>query len=702
MIEYRVSDGVCILRLNFPPVNAIGLPLLEELCSSIRRANADGDARGIVIIGDDRHFSAGADVNIFGEITKAEDAVRISRVFQEAFAVVEDSRKPVAAAMAGKVMGCALELASACHYRACTADTTFCMPEVTLGINPGAGGTQRLPRLVGLEAALHILLTAETIDAVRSAELGLVDTVCGRGELLESACALIWSPGPPPRTSGRTDKVSDCAVNDAAIEHARKLLAKCRPEISAPRKIVEAATVGLTESFEAGLHAEQNAFAECMDTLATRNKIHVFFATRATSKIAGLETAPMAGIASAAVVGMGTMGAGIAQALLMAGFPVVVLDDNESALEKGRNRIGQSLGKRADRGKIAHESAVAALGLLSTTTDWRDVAKADLVIEAVFEDLAVKRSVLAKIEAVCRAEAIIASNTSTISLDRLAEGMAHPDRLVGMHFFNPAHHVPLVEVIRRDATPDCVIAVTLALAKAIGKTPVLVRNREGFLVNRLFIPYLKEAFYLLEDGATPEAIDSATVEFGFPMGPLALIDMAGLDILVFTDAVVRCAFPAHGPLSPIVSRLVDRGHRGQKTGSGVYKYEKGDYTPHRSEAAQSVIAEVRQELGRKSRAIGADEITERLVLRMIAEALHVSAEQIAQRESDIDAATVLGVGFPDFRGGVLKYARDLGLRAVVAQLNALTERFGERFRPPCAQFTTGPAPVESGGIMIDG
>jgi len=684
MIEYSVSDGICVLRLNFPPINAIGLPLLEELCSSTRRANADSDARGIIIIGDDSHFSAGADMNIFREITKAEDAVRVSRVFQEAFAAVEDSKKPVAAAMAGKVMGCALELASACHYRTCTKNTTFCMPEVEFGINPGAGGTQRLPRLVGLEAALRMLLTAEAINAARSAELGLVDIVCDRGELLESACALIQSPGPPPKTSVRTDKISDSTANDAAFEHAEKMLVKCRPEIRAPRKIVEAVKVGLAESFEAGLLEEQKAFAECMDTLATQNKIYVFFATRGTSKIAGLETAQIARIGSAAVVGMGTMGAGIAQALIMAGLPVVVLDDDKSVLEKGRNRIEESIARRVDRGNLAHEDAETQLALLSTTTDGENIANADLVIEAVFEDIVVKRSVLAKIEAVCRADTIIASNTSTISLDRLAEGMAHPNRLVGMHFFNPAHRMPLVEVIRRDATPDCVIATTLALAKAIRKTPILVRNREGFLVNRLFIPYLKEAFYLLEDGAAPMAIDSAMREFGFPMGPLALVDMAGLDILVSTDAMMRRAFPAHGLLSPIVSRLVDRGHRGQKTGSGVYRYEKGEYAPHPSEVAQSVIAEVRHDLGRKSRAIGKDEITERLVLRMIAEALHVSEEQIAQRESDIDAATVLGVGFPDFRGGVLKYARDLGLSTVAGQLMMLTDRFGERFRPPAS------------------
>jgi len=299
----------------------------------------------------------------------------------------------------------------------------------------------------------------------------------------------------------------------------------------------------------------------------------------------------------------------------------------------------------------------------------------------VFEDTAVKRAVIREIEAACGDDAIIASNTSTISLDVLAEGMRHPERLIGMHFFNPAHRMPLVEVVRRDATPEGVVAAALRFAKAIRKTPVLVRNREGFLVNRLFIPYLKEAFRLLEEGAAAPAIDRAMVEFGFPMGPLTLIDMAGLDVLVATDRVLSRAFPAHGPLSKIAERLVERGHLGQKRGSGVYQYEQGDRTPRPSDEAAQVIAGVQQAEGRAPRPVGKDEITRRLVLRMVNEAFYVMEEGIAQCESDLDVALVLGTGFPDFRGGVLKYARDLGLADVRADLDGLAAEHGARFSP---------------------
>lgn len=321
------------------------------------------------------------------------------------------------------------------------------------------------------------------------------------------------------------------------------------------------------------------------------------------------------------------------------------------------------------------------LGLLSTTADWRKIADAPLVIEAVFEDIPVKRAVIGEIEAACGDGAMIASNTSTISLDVLAEGMRHPERLIGMHFFNPAHRMPLVEIIRRDATLPSVVATALGFVKAIRKTPVLVRNREGFLVNRLFIPYLKEAFWLLEEGAEAPVIDSAMVEFGFPMGPLALIDMAGLDVLVLTDRVLSRAFPAHGPLSKVAVRLVERGHLGQKRGSGVYKYEKGDRTPRRSAEAAHVIAEVQQAEGRTPRPVGKGEITRRLVLRMVNEAFYVMEEGIAQRAADLDVAVVLGMGFPDFRGGVLTYARDLGLGNVLADLDKLAAECGARFAP---------------------
>ncbi len=681
MIEYSKADGICILRLDDPPLNAIGYELLEELVAAVDLANADDDVSGIIVAGTDDHFSAGADVNLFQGIASAEEAIEMSRIFQDALDAVEKSQKPSVAAVAGMVMGCALELAMACRFRVCGQETRFGNPEVTLGINPGAGGTQRLPRLVGAEAALGMLLTGKPIDAKSAVELGLVDAVCRSGELVETAREMLESGRTSVAASRRTDKVSDEAANDRAFEQSQKLVRKIRPEIIAPRKIVEAVRTGLDKSYRAGLKKEQQGFAECMDTLAARNKIYLFFAGRKTGKVPGLEQIAPAKIASAAVVGTGSMGTGIAQTLASAGLAVIVTDADEKAVEGAIRRIRKSLDRRVERGKISRGRADAMIQRISVAKSWHDMAAADIVIEAVFEDVAVKREVIERIGAVCRRDAIIASNTSTIDLDVLAENLPGPERLIGLHFFNPAHSMPLVEVIRRDDSDPGVVATAMKFAKHIRKTPILVNNRAGFVVNRLFIPYLKEAFMLLEDGAEPCAVDAAMVEFGFAMGPLTLIDMAGIDILAFTDKQMCKAFPAHVPLSQIATSLVEHGYLGQKTGCGVYRYEDGDYTPRASRATRDIIADVQKDVGKTARDVGADEITDRLILRMVGEAFWVLQEQIAQRRSDIDVAMVLGTGFPDFRGGVLKDAYDIGLEEIKSRLDSLAERFGERFRP---------------------
>ncbi|MCY3023651.1 MAG: 3-hydroxyacyl-CoA dehydrogenase NAD-binding domain-containing protein, partial [Planctomycetota bacterium] len=383
----------------------------------------------------------------------------------------------------------------------------------------------------------------------------------------------------------------------------------------------------------------------------------------------------------AAVVGMGTRGTGIAHALAAAGVPVVVRDEEEAALQKGMERIRSSLGKRVEQGQRSPQWLADVLERITPTTRWQEVANADVVIESVFENVSVKRAVIERLEAICAPDTIIATNTSTISLDELGVGMRHGERLIGLHFFNPAHHMPLVEIIRREDTAGSVIAAAMKFAKTIRKTPVLVRNREGFLVNRIFVPYLKEAFWLLEEGAEAAALDGAMVDFGFSMGPLALIDMAGLDILVFSDRVLSRAFPRHGALSQVAVRLVERGQLGQKTGAGVYKYERGEYAPRHSETTAGILADVRREQGLAPRKIEKDEIIERLALRMVSEAFYLLEEGIVQRPSDLDVATVLGIGFPDFRGGVLQYARDLGVGHVVSRLEKLAERSGERFLP---------------------
>ncbi len=680
MLEYEVSDGVCVLRVNAPPLSALTIQLLEMLRVAVRQANEDARVRGTVILGAADHFGIGADVHSFQLIASEEDAVLTSRVFQDALQEIEESAKPVVAAVAGSVVGLALEFAMACHYRVAAVGTRFSMPQVNLGINPGAGGTQRLPRLVGPAAALQMLLTAATVDAAKALELGLVDAVLSAEQMVEGSRQLLRSAA-LRKTRDRTDKLVDEAARSAVYENTEKAISHVRPEVVAPRKILECVRTGLEESFTAGLRREQTALAECLATPGARGRIHLFFATRQTSKLPELGDAAGATIDSVAVVGVGTMGAGIAQSLLTAGVRVTLLDQDEATAQKGLHFIRSAFQRRVADGKLSGERAERMTELLTATSRWQDAAESRLVIEAVFEDPAVKRTVLSRLEEVCPPQTILATNTSTISLDELAADLRHPDRLIGMHFFNPAQRMPLVEIIRRESTPCEALATAVKLCRAMHKTPVLVKSREGFLVNRVFLPYLQEALSLFEDGATAPEIDAAAVEFGFPMGPLALIDMVGVDILLHGQRVLHRAFRYHGPLSPIAVRLVQRGYLGQKTGRGVYRYEPGSHTPLSSDETAEVVAEVREETRRQPRDVGREEITERLVLRMVCEAYRVLEEGVARNASDVDVAMVLGTGFPDFRGGVVTYASDVGLDRVRRRLEQLAAQYGERFFP---------------------
>lgn len=681
MVTTETVDGVCVLSFNAPPLHTITLGLLSRLRQAILQTGQDTAIRAIIITGDDSQFSAGADIHLFQQISCNEDAVQLCQVFQTAFQEIEDCPKPVVAAMAGNVIGGALELALACHYRVASTQSRFTMPEIRLGILPGAGGTQRLPRLIGPVAALKMLLTAETLDAQRALDLGLVDEVCPGQELVRRACELaLASPGPRP-TSQQVAQIQDVADRQTAVDEAERIVATTRPEIIAPRKIVEAIQTGWNQSFDAGLQSEQHGFAECMQSLATRNKIDLFFATRETGKIPELANITPAPLRQSAVIGMGSMGTGIALALILSGVPAVVLDQSDDALAQGEDKIRDAVNKRVTQGRLSQQRAAQTLSLLSTTTHWDEIAQADLVIESVFEDAEIKRSVLRQLDETCLPGTILATNTSTIPLDELTTAMQHPERLIGMHFFNPAHRMPLLEIVRREVTPPEILATAVSWSKTLRKTPVLVASRVGFLVNRLFVPYIQEAFELFEEGADAMAIDRAAVEFGFPMGPLALMDMTGLDILTDSQRVLAAALPRHGKLSPIAAGLVQRGQLGQKTGAGIYRYEPGSHVPLNCETTAQLVADVQQQRGRTARVIEQGEIEERLVLRMVCEAFCVLEEGVARSQSDVNVATVLGMGFPDFRGGVLKHAHDLGIPRSRERLGELAERFGERFSP---------------------
>ncbi len=680
MLDVQYSGDLCVVRLDSPPMNTITLEMLDAIVSAVHSADTNPAVSGTMLTGGPRHFSAGADIHLFERLASSQDAVNLSRTFQDAFHWIEDSAKPVIAAMSGTVVGGALELAMACSARIAAKGTRFGLPEVKLGLIPGAGGTQRLPRLVGPRRALRMMLTGELIDAETARADGLVDAICPEEQMLEQCHELLVMLATSQRTCDRTDKYPESELA-AALAEAEKFAAAIRPEIAAPRKIIDAVRIGLQDSFPAGLRCEQQSFAECMQTRAARNKIHLFFATRNVAKLPELAKAAPIEVKRAAVVGMGTMGTGIAQALLAGGFQVKVLDEQSDAVARGVARIRSSLDRRVGDGKMASDQRDRLLENLVPVSQWEDLSGTDLVIESVFEDVSVKQGVLRRVEQCCGDATILATNTSTISLDLLAEPLRRGERLVGMHFFNPAQSMPLLEVIRRPDTPSEVLATAMHAGRAMRKTPVVVFNRAGFLVSRLFVPYVQEAFQLIEEGCSPRSIDKAALEFGFPMGPLVLIDMAGLDILVHTQRILQQAFPHHGDLSRIATRLVELGQRGQKTGGGVYRYDPAGRDALDSPLTADLIAEVRGSVSPAQASDDSGRIAERLVLRMVSEAYLTLEEGIARSADDVDVATVMGVGFPDFRGGVCRYARDLGLDCVRDRLEEFTQRLGPRYKP---------------------
>lgn len=681
MIDYSVGGGVAYIRLDNPPLNVLSYGLLDELTASIVRANDDTKIKGCILYGSESHFTAGADVSIFRNLVTEEEAIAVSKRFQDAFMKIEESVKPIVAAVAGSVMGGALECALSAHFRVCTTTTRFSLPEVNLGILPGAGGTQRLPRITGTAPALQMLLSGKPVSARQALEYGIVDSVCSSSELLDKAAEMIAAEKPIIRTSRRTDNIPDHEADTVAFSDAENVLRKTPPELIARRTIIDAVKTGIEESFEAGCRKERTGFAACMATNATRNKIDLFFATRATGRIAAYADCKAATISTAAVIGMGSMGSGIAQAFAAAGKKVIVLDTNRDNTEKGVSSIADSMARKINRGSLTREKADRLLGNLFIADDWSDLASADLVIEAVFEDVALKQSILKNIEDATPVQTVIASNTSTIDFDILAQPLTHPERLIGLHFFNPAHSMPLVEVIKRDETAPEVVAAALKFSGDIRKSAVLVKNSVGFVVNRLFIPYAIEAYQLLEEGADPFAVDAAMTAFGFPMGPLAIIDMTGIDILAFTDKQMHTAFPLHIPLTEIAHNLINEGMVGQKCGCGVYRYENGNRKPLPNERTVQLVKIFAEKEKKTLHDFSSEEITERLVFRLIAEGFRVVEEKIAQNERDIDVAMVLGIGFPDFRGGVLRYARDYGLKEVSDRLSKLASRHGGRYSP---------------------
>ena len=665
--HYEVKGDVALIRLDNPPVNGLGYELRRGIVDGIRKAEQDEAVRAVVITGSNGTFSGGADIREFGT-PKMTAEPNLHTVIN----VIETSNKPVVAAVDGNCMGGGLELALGCHFRISTRSASIALPEVKLGLLPGAGGTQRLPRVVGVEHALNMIVSGTTVPARMFEGSALFDTYSD-GDLEADAIALAQKA---PDEKKPLKRVRDLPASHPRAEpfflYARNGISQMAKNYPAPLKCLEAVRAAVEKPFDEGLRTERQLFAELMQTPESAALRHAFFAEREASKVpdVGKDTTTR-DINHVGVIGAGTMGSGIAINFLNAGIPVTILDMKQESLDKGVAHIRSVYEGRVKKGKMKQEDAEQKLALLHTATDYDAYTDVDLVIEAVFEDMGVKQKVFETLDATCKPGAILASNTSTLDLNRIAGFTKRPEDVVGMHFFSPANVMKLLEVVRGDKTSKEVMATVMKIGKTIKKTAVVSGVCDGFIGNRMVGPYQREALIMLEEGATPQQIDKAIEKFGFVMGPLRMADLAGGDI---GWAIRKRQYEENPNMKRMViaDRLCEMGRYGQKTNAGFYRYEEGKRDPQHDPEVDRVIEECRKEMGITPRKISSKEIVERCVYALVNEGARILEEGIAQRASDIDIVYLTGYGFPVHRGGPMHYADQVGLINV--------ERAMEQFR----------------------
>jgi 3-hydroxyacyl-CoA dehydrogenase len=679
--RYEVRGRTALVTLDSPPVNGLGAALRSGIMEALDRALADQDAKAVVITGNDRAFSGGADVKEFG----TPNASREPRL-QAVIAALENSPKPVVAAIAGVCMGGGLELAMGAHYRVAKADAQIALPEVKLGLLPGAGGTQRLPRAVGLETALNMIVSGATVPAAKLKGTALFDEVT-EGDPVAAAIALaekvVGEKLPLKRL--RDLKVKDPQA-DAFLQFARNTVAAAAGPYPAPIKCAEAVGWAATKPFDEGLRLEREAFVTLMATPEARALRHVFTAERAARKVPGLpEDIKLRAIRKVGVIGAGTMGGGITMNFLNAGIPVVLLEMKQEALDKGLGTIRRNYENSARKGKLTNEQVEQRMALIAPALEYAPLADCDLVIEAVFENMDVKEQVFRQLDEVVKPGAILASNTSYLNIDRIASFTKRAGDVLGLHFFSPANVMRLLEIVRGAQTAPDVLATCLDLAKKIKKVAVVSGVCDGFIGNRMIARYGAAAAGLINAGALPQQVDGALQKFGLAMGPFRMGDLAGLDIGWATRK--RRAAEAGVEMKPIVAdKLCEAGRFGQKTGAGWYRYEAGKRDPIPDPLTEQLITEYRAANGITPRPISDEEIVERCIYALVNEGARILQEGIAARASDIDLVYLNGYGFPAQRGGPMLYADTVGLPNVVRALR----RFAAE---PGADASWQPAPL---------
>lgn len=668
VVNYELQGDVGVIKINNPPVNALSQALRQGLSEAL--ATAQGDAsKAVVVICEGRTFIAGADITEFG---KPPQEPSLPAVLD----AIEDSQKPVIAAIHGTALGGGLEVALACHYRCALPSAKVGLPEVKLGILPGAGGTQRAPRLMGVEAALDLITSGNPISASKAQSSGLVDKVVDGDDLLAAALAyaneLIASNAPLKRV--RDIRIDPASVPAGFFDGARKKLAKRARGQIAQDRIVTCVEAAVNLPMDEGLAKERELFAELVSSPQSAAMRHAFFAEREAAKVKDLpKDTPVRDIKSVAIIGGGTMGGGIAMNFMNVGIPVKMLEINEEALQRGFGIIEKNYNITAKKGKMTEEQVKQCMSLLSGTTNYDDLGEVDLVIEAVFENIEIKKEVFAKLDAACKPGCILASNTSYQDIDEIATATKRPEDVVGMHFFSPANVMKLLENVRGEKTADDVLATVMKLAKKINKVPVLARVCYGFIGNRMLKNYGREAQLCLVEGATPKQVDDALEGFGMAMGPIAMGDLAGIDIGYKAREGLTDEQKGDPKAYLVADTLCEAGRLGQKTGKGYYKYDPETRARLEDPEAQAIIEKVAADLGVERRDVPAEEIVERCIYGLVNEGALVLEEGIAQRPSDIDVVYLFGYAFPVAKGGPMFYADQVGLKKVYDRICEFNE-----------------------------
>jgi len=662
---YEVRGDVAVISLNNPPVNGLGYETRRGIAEGLERAASESGVKAIVITGAGKAFSGGADIREFGSPKAVAEPSLPNLIL-----AIEGSTKPVVAALHSVAMGGGLELALGCHYRVAAAGCKIAFPEVKIGLLPGAGGTQRFPRVLGLETALNLIVSGEAVSSEVLAKMPgqkLIDKLVD-GDIVAAAVAFAQEKADVrPLPLIRNLKVVHPNAQ-AYLQFARNTVGAMSKNFPAPLKNVDAVAASTTMKFDDGIRYERELFLGMLVTPESKALRHAFMAERATSKIPDVpETTPTRAINKVAVIGAGTMGGGIAMNFLNAGIPVVMLEMKQEALDKGVGTMRKNYEAQVKKGKLKQDKLNQRLGMLSTTLKYDDLKDADLVIEAVFEDMGVKEQVFKTLDEVMKPGAILASNTSTLDVNRIASFTKRPQDVIGMHFFSPANVMKLLEVIRGAKTAKDVLATVMQLGKKIKKTTVVSGVCDGFIGNRMIEQYSRQAGFLLEEGATPEQVDKAMEKFGMAMGPFRMGDLAGNDVGWYIRKRRYIEKP-NLRYSKTADLLCEMGRFGQKTGAGWYDYKPGKRDAIPSKVVTDMIEKHRAELGIKPRKISDDEIVHRLVFALVNEGAKIVDEGIALRASDIDMVYLTGYGFPLHRGGPMNYADTYGLYNVVSAM----------------------------------